>query len=430
MLNKLLFLAIFILTSQVSAQTILINDVRIFNGVDAKLSKGSVLVKDGIIEKISTKAIATPEGATVIVGENRVLSPGFIDLHAHLSLQYPLSQERFNPLVKGTYAGEAAKFYLESGFTTLRGAGGTHPDFAKAIEAGTIIGPRLYASGAIVSQTSGHGDFRHAHEPHPTLEGGSPYTAGRESIIADGVDQTLMAVRENLKSGATQIKIMGGGGVMSTYDPIHTLQPSPSEIRAAVQAASDWGTYVLAHSYTSAAVTRLVENGVKDIEHGLLIDDKTARLVKKHNAVINTQLVIFSSGSNLEGMSEVNKEKLIKVSKGLVNLIGLIKKHDILTGFSTDMIFGKYTDIGQEFTARAKYWTPAEVLTQATSNAAKIIRMSKLNRHGNFGEIREGWVADLVLINGEPLEDISILEDKDAGIPLVMKNGVIVKNQL
>lgn len=430
MLYKFLFLMLFALTTNINAQTVLINDVRIFNGVDAKLSKGNVLVKDGIIQKISTKDITPPDGALVIVGENRVLSPGFIDLHAHLSMQYPISQERFNPLVKGAYAGEAARFYLDSGFTSLRGAGGTHPDFAKAIEAGTIYGPRLYASGAIVSQTSGHGDWRLPHELHPTLEGKSPYLLGGEGVIADGVDQTLMAVRENLKSGATQIKIMGGGGVMSTYDPIHTLQPSPSEIRAAVQAASDWGTYVLAHSYTSEAITRLVENGVKDIEHGLLIDDKTAKLVKKYNAVINTQLVIFSSGATTEGMSEINKQKLIMVSKGLVNLIRLIKKYDILTGFSTDMIFGEYTDIGKEFTARAKYWTPAEVLKQATSNAAKIIRMSKLNRHGNFGEIREGWVADLVLINGEPLEDISILEDKETAIALVMKKGVIVKNRL
>jgi imidazolonepropionase-like amidohydrolase len=153
------------------------------------------------------------------------------------------------------------------------------------------------------------------HERHPTMSGNSSYLGGGESILADGVDQTLMAVRENLKSGATQIKIMGGGGVMSTFDPIHTLQPSPAEIRAAVQAASDWGTYVLAHSYTSEAITRLVKNGVKNIEHGLLIDDKTAKLVKKNNVVINTQLVIFSSGATTEGMSENNKQKLIMVSK-------------------------------------------------------------------------------------------------------------------
>jgi hypothetical protein len=168
-------------------------------------------------------------------------------------------------------------------------------------------------------------------------------------------------------------------------------------------------------------------NGVKNIEHGLLIDDNTAKLVKKNNVVINTQLVIFSSAPDIEGMTQDMKRKNALVSEGLQNLIRLIKKYDILSGFSTDLIFGKYTNIGTEFTARAQYWTPAEILKQATSNAAKIIRMSKLNRHGDFGEIREGWVADLVLLNGEPLEDISILEDKEAAIALVMKNGVIVK---
>lgn len=279
-----------------------------------------------------------------------------------------------------------------------------------------------------MSQTSGHGDWRKPHELHPTMHGISPYILGGEGIITDGVEQTLMAVRENLKLGATQIKIMGGG-VFSNYAPIHTVGPSPSEIRAAVQAAGDWGTYVLAHAYTSKAVTRLIENGVKNIEHGLLIDDKTAKLVKENNVVINTQLVIFSSEQVTEGMTQDMKQKNALVSKGLPNLIRLIKKHDILTGFSTDMIFGTYTDIGTEFTARVKYWTPAEVLKQATSNAAKIIRMSKLNRHGDFGEIRVGWVADLVLLNGEPLEDI-ILEDKEAATALVMKKGVIVKSRL
>ncbi|MFT5453293.1 MAG: imidazolonepropionase-like amidohydrolase [Enterobacterales bacterium] len=430
MLRNFLFLTSLILSTLVNGQTVLINDVRIFNGVDAKLKHGNVLVKDGIIKKISKSEIVVTDEAIVIAGNNRVLSPGFIDLHAHLSLQHPLIQMNADPLVKGVYAGEAARFYLDSGFTTLRGAGGTHPDFAKAIEAGTIYGPRLYASGAIVSQTSGHGDMRKSFEPHPTMEGNNPYLLGGVAIIADGVDQTLMAVRENLKSGATQIKIMGGGGVMSEYDPIHTLQPSPSEIRAAVQAASDWGTYVLAHSYTSEAITRLVKNGVKNIEHGNLIDDRTAKLVKKNNVVINAQVFLFSSAKNIANMSENNKKKLQMVSEGLVNLIRLIKKYDIMTGFSTDLIFGAYTDVGKEFTARSKFWTPAEVLKQATSNAAKIIRMSKLNRHGDFGEIREGWVADLVLINGEPLEDISILEDKETAIALVMKNGVIVKNRL
>ena len=423
-------LAIFVglISTAAFSQTVLIENVRIFNGVDHKLKPGHVLVVDGIIDKVSQDRIESPAGARVIDGGNRVLSPGFIDLHTHLAGQNPRSMDKYHPTVAGANAAAMAKHYLDSGFTTIRDAGGTHPDFARAIEAGVIYGPRLFPSGAVISQTAGHGDFRAPHDPHPTLVGGTPYLESGSSILADGVDQTLMAARENLKAGATQIKIMGGGGVMSEFDPIHSLQPSPDEIRAAVQAASDWGTYVLAHAYTSAAIERLVVNGVKCIEHGLLIDDKTAKLVADKGVVISTQLVIFRTLQDLPGISERNLGKLEAVLAGQENLIRLIKKYGIKTGFGTDFIQGGYTMLTREFTERAEYWTPAEVLVQATSESAEIIRMiGKLNRWGNFGEIREGWVADLLLINGEPLEDISVLRNPETGLALIMKQGGIVK---
>jgi imidazolonepropionase-like amidohydrolase len=218
---------------------------------------------------------------------------------------------------------------------------------------------------------------------------------------------------------------------MSEFDPIHSLQPSPAEIRAAVQAASDFGTYVLAHAYTSEAIRRLVDNGVKCIEHGLLMDDATAKYVKERDVVISTQLVVYRELKNLPGLSAANLEKLAIVLAGQENLVRLIKKYDITTGFSTDLISGMYPLLTREFTERALYWTPAEVLAQATSESAKVIRMSgKLNRHGNFGEIREGWLADLLLINGEPLEDISVLTDPAKNLALIMKGGEIVKSML
>jgi imidazolonepropionase-like amidohydrolase len=209
---------------QAGAQTTLIENVRIFDGVDDRLTPGHVLVVDGIIDTVSREAIEAPEGAITIDGGNRVLSPGFIDLHTHLAGQAPRAQEKWHPTVAGSYAADMARHYLDSGFTTIRDAGGTHPDFARALELGTIYGPRLFPSGPIVSQTAGHGDFRAPHDPHPVLIGGDPYSQQGGSVLADGVDQTLMAVRENLKAGATQIKIMGGGGVMSEFDPIHSLR--------------------------------------------------------------------------------------------------------------------------------------------------------------------------------------------------------------
>ena len=413
------------------ADTILIENVRIFDGVDAELDTGHVLVRDGLIDTVSAEPIDAPEGATVIAGNNRILTPGFIDLHVHLTFQMPAETLREHGTASGARAVAMAKFYLDNGFTTIRDAGGTHPDLARAFNSGEIYGPRVYPSGAVISQTSGHGDMRMPHEPNPAHGHGSPYDQGAFGIIADGVDAHLVAVRENLKNGATQIKIMGGGGVMSDYDPIHSLQPSPAEIRAAVQAASDWDTYVLAHAYTAEAITRLVENGVKSIEHGLLIDEDAAKLVKKEGAVISTQLYIFRQLLDSPYMTDFQREKAQLVRAGQENLIRLMKKHDITTGFSTDFIFGEYAALPGEFTERALFWSNAEVLHQATAEGGEIIRMAgKLNRHGNFGEIREGWVADLLLHNGEVLEDLSVLADPEANLALIMKDGEIIKAAL
>lgn len=413
--------------AETGSAPVLIRDVRIFDGTGSDLRAGHVLVRDGRIAQVSGTPIEVGDDVRVIDGGGRVLSPGFIDIHAHLSLQEPMEMFRADLTVAGARAAMAGAFYLDSGFTTIRDAGGTQPDLARAIEAGLVRGPRIYPSGAFISQTAGHGDARHREAPNPLMTGDSPYHLGNRLLLADGVDAHLTAVRENLKNGATQIKIQGGGGVNSEYDPIHTLQPSPPEIRAAVQAAGDWGTYVMAHAYTAEAIRRLVENGVRSIEHGLLIDDETAQLVAENDVVISTQVALFSDDKSDAELDENRGEKSRMVREGLDNLIRLIKEHDITTGFGTDFAFGDYTRIGEEFTARGNYWSPAEVLRQATSESAEVIRMSgKLNPHGDFGEIREGWLADLVLIDGEPLEDLSVLADAD-NIVLVMKAGEIVK---
>jgi len=431
MRNILLVAGVACLSMASHAESYLIENVRIFNGVDPRLTSGHVLVEDGVIADVSQSRITPPQGATVIDGGNRVLSPGFIDLHAHLTLNVPAGYRDAHGTALGVVASDVARQYLDSGFTTIRDAGGTHPDVAQLFNDGIAYGPRVFPSGAVLSQTAGHGDDRHRATPHPMLEGGSPYSPGDTMVLVDGVDKHLVATRENLRLGATQIKIMGGGGVMSDYDPIHSLQPSPAEIRAVVQAASDWDTYVLAHAYTSEAVQRLIENGVRCIEHGLLIDDETARMVKEYDVTISTQLVVYRALAELPGITQNNLDKLAVVLRGQENLVGLIKKYGIRTGFSTDLVFGMYPMLTREFTERALYWSPAEVLQQATSESAEVIRMAgRLNRHGDFGEIREGWVADLLVINGEPLEDISVLRDPENNLALIMKGGEIVKNTL
>ncbi|MCP3958938.1 MAG: amidohydrolase family protein [bacterium] len=413
--------------------SVLFKNVRIFNGVEPTLAEGHVLVSGNTIAQVSEAPIEPPAGARVIDGGGRVLSPGFIDLHAHVTLGTPKDMLRAHPWVRGAITGKVLESYLRNGFTTVRDAGGTHPELARAVDRGLLTGPRVYPSGAVITQTSGHGDFRMPHDPHPTLcNCGADHTlVDGFSVIADGEAQWLAAVRENFKHGATQIKIMGGGGVASDYDPIHTLQPTPEEIRAAVQAASDWGTYVMAHSYTSPAIRRLVENGVKVIEHGLLIDDDTARLCAEKGVVISTQIAIFRMGAELPGLTEENRAKMQQVLAGQDNLIGLIKKYGLKTGFGTDFVFGIYPRVNEEFAARADYFTPAEILRQATSENAEIVRMAgPLDPYGDFGEIREGWLADLVLIEGEPLEDITVLARPNESLVLVMKDGKIYKDSL
>ncbi len=409
--------------------SVLFRDVRIFDGVHAERSRGDVLVVGNRIERVAAGGgIAAPDGATVVEGRGRILSPGFIDIHAHLTMGLPKDAGDVHPWVVGAVAGNVAEAYLDQGFTTVRDAGGTHPDLARAVDEGLLVGPRIYPSGAVVTQTSGHGDFRPPNAPHPTLCGcGAGHTLSHGfSVIADGVPQTLAAVRENLKHGATQIKIMGGGGVASDYDPIHSLQPSPEEIRAAVQAAGDWGTYVLAHAYTSEAIRRLVENGVKVIEHGLLMDEDTAKLCAENDIVVSTQVRVFRLGAELPGMNDRNREKMAQVLAGQDRLMAFVKKYDLKIGFGTDLVFGTYGRLGEEFTARADYFTPAEILIQATSESAEIVRMAgRLDRYdGKFGEIREGWLADLLLFDGDPFADISILERPDESIAIVMKDGV------
>jgi len=413
---------------------VLFRNVRIFDGVDSDLPTGDVLVVGNKISRVAPGGgVRPPAGAAVIDGDGRILSPGFIDIHAHLTLSLPADQTDAHPWVVGAMTGVAARSYLDQGFTTVRDAGGTHPDIARAVDSGLFPGPRIYPSGAIVTQTSGHGDFRRPNAPHPTLcNCGTSHVLNHGfSVIADGVPQTLAAVREDLKHGATQIKIMGGGGVASDYDPIHTLQPSPEEIRAAVQAAGDWGTYVMAHAYTAEAVQRLVENGVKVIEHGLLIDEETARLCADKGVVMSTQVAVFRMGADLPGLTDNNRAKMQQVLAGQDRLIGYIKKYELKMGFGTDFVFGMYDRLGLEFTARREYFSPAEILRQATSESAEIIRMvGKLDRYERFGEIREGWLADLLLFEGNPFEDISILTRPAESLAVIMKDGALHKNAI
>lgn len=264
-------------------QTTLITNALIFDGVNEKILKGNVLIKDGIIQKVSQLPISTGEAPTVIDATGKFLMPGLIDAHWHSYMSCNTMMDLLTADAAYTQfkSGQEAERTLLRGFTTIRDAGGPSFGLKRAIDEGILAGPRIYPSGAIISQTGGHGDFRAVYdEPRPFDCCGLTHTEEiGAAIIADGVDAVTVAARNNLRLGASQIKLMTGGGVASLYDRLEDTQYFEEEIHAAVQVAEDAGTYVMVHVYVPRAIARAIHAGVKSIEHGHLIDEPTMQLI-------------------------------------------------------------------------------------------------------------------------------------------------------
>lgn len=419
-----------------SPPAVLIRNARVFDGKGDALVDGlSVLVVGNKIAKVAPGPVEAPAGTLVIDAAGRTLTPGFVDVHVHASAWVPGAQTRISSAWQiGVYMTRSLEEMLQRGFTTVRDAGGADGSIADLVERGIVNGPRIFPSGPALSQTSGHGDGRAPYAGHPYFTRTNEALAAKGlSWLVDGPDEVLRAVRENLKNGATQIKILAGGGVLSQFDPLHTVQYTPEEIRAAVAAAGDWGTYVMAHAYNVKSVRRLLENGVKQIMHGHLLDEDTVKLAAEKGAVIEFELVWVweeEEYGKAKGLSETNLAKVLEVKRGMNSLAGYIKKHHVLTGFGTDLVGNQHYQ-NKEFTLRAAHFTPAEVLRQATSEGYQVIAMcGPLNRYGRFGVIEEGALADLLLIDGDPLKDISILEKPETSLTLIMKDGKLFKNTL
>ena len=415
-------------------KSLLITNVKIFDGKSDALSKpSSVLVKGNKIVKIA-KSIPAPKQAKVIDGNGRVLMPGFIDAHSHV-MMLTLSFGEFlatDQFYQAYVAAQSAEKYLMHGFTTIRDMGGNSFSLKKAIDEGIVVGPRIFPAGALISQTSGHADHRLPSDPPPYNGGHSDlFVQQGHMAVADGEDEVLKAVREQLRRGATQIKIAVGGGTGSEADPLDVLEFSPREIRAAVQAASDWGTYVGAHVYNPDGIRRAIDNGVKSIEHGQLVDEKTMRLMKKKGIWLSPQVSAYTFIPR--GYTKDQQQKHKQAYNGIDNMFKIAKKIGFKKiGFGSDIIVDAkmFENINEEFVHRTKWFTPAEILRQATGNNGQILAMSGLRNpyKGKLGVIEEGALADLLLINGNPLDDISILTKYKENIALIMKDGVIYKN--
>jgi len=425
-------------TTLAGGATTLFQNVRIFNGKSATLSAPSnVLVRGNTIERISASPITVESNAKlrVIAANGRVLMPGLIDAHWHaLMVAAPqMLLMTANSSYLHLLAARQAEATLMRGFTTIRDLGGPVFGLKRAIDEGVMIGPRIYPSGAFISQTSGHGDFRFVFEVPRTL-GGPLSHSEIEGIaaIADSPDEVRLRAREQLRSGASQIKLMAGGGVASPYNPIESTQYTEPEIRAAVEAAENWGTYVTVHAYTPRAIRQAVAAGVKCIEHGHLIDEPTAKLLADKG--IWWSLQPFLDDEDAPPLSPQSRKKALEVFAGTDNAYQLAKKYKVKTAFGTDILFDARiaSRQGAILAKMVRWYTPAEALEMATADNGELMALSGfINPYpGKLGVVEEGALADLLLVDGDPLENIKLLEDADKNLLVIMKDGMIYKNTL
>src|SRR5580700_9805859 len=403
-----------------SPQPTLFQDVRIFDGRSATLSAPSnVLVRGNTIARISAGPIAVEANVRVIAANGRVLMPGLIYAHWHafMAATPQMLLMTADPNYLQLLAARQAAATLMRGFTTIRDLGGPVFGLKRAIDEGVTTGPRIYPSGAFISQTSGHGDFRFSFEV-PRVTGGplSHSEVGGVAAIAVSPDEVRLRAREQLRGGASQIKLMGGGGVASPYNPIESTQYTEPEIRAAVEAADNWGTYVTIHAYTPRAIQQAVAAGVKCIEHGQLIDEPTAKLLADKG--IWWSLQPFMDDENASPLvNPVSKKKAQEGFAGTENAYRLAKKYKIKTAFGTDILFDARVAgrQGAILARMVRWYTPAEALKMATADNGELMALSGfINPYpGKLGVVEEGALADLLLVDGNPLENIKLVEDPD-----------------
>jgi imidazolonepropionase-like amidohydrolase len=417
----------------------LFEDVRIFDGKSGQLSASmNVLVSGNTIEKISPDPIAIDgsPAAKIIAGGGRTLMPGLIDAHWHAMLVRPTPAQLLTDDVGylNLLAGAEATDTLMRGFTTVRDVGGPSFGLKRAIDEGIVAGPRIYPSGAIVTVTSGHGDFRQANELPRVL--GAPLSRQERTgaaMVADSPDEVRVRVREQLLQGASQIKLTAGGGVASPNSPLDASTFTEPELRAAVEAAENWGTYVTVHAYTPVSIQRAIAAGVKCIEHGHLMDEATAKLIGERGIWLSTQAFPDEMADAFPPGSQ-ERAKAFTVFAGTDKTIELAKKYKLKTAWGTDVLFSQRLAQRQgELLAKfARWYTPAETLAMATGTNAELLALSgKRNPYpGKLGVIEEGALADLLLVDGDPLANIKLLEDPAKNLLVIMKDGKIYKNTL
>ena len=424
----------------------LFKNVKVFDGKSDTLAEDFEVLVEGNFIKAVGPNLKADKSARIIDGGGRTLSPGFMTMHEHI-----ISNESFDDMLIRPYWDEiGAKMLIRAqdlfnmGFTTVRDGGAWCLGLKRAIDDGTAVGPRLLSPGSALTQTGGHGDFRLPYQNNPFFSPSSQHPEHSmlqylgAVVRADGEAEVRRAARANLSAGAHFVKVLGGGGVASPFDPLTSFQYSDNELKAAAEEARHFGTYATIHVHLDEAVSRAVKLGFKMVEHATVLTEDTVKLMADEDVTWSGQCALFLSDPETSPAysNETQREKARIVYNGMMKTTELIKKYNVKTTWGTDLIGPRkaYLELfPTEWTLRDKVFTPAENLQQATKNGGEAVALSGIKNpypDGPLGVIEPGAYADILLIKGNPLKDISILTRYEETINLIMKDGKIYKNEL
>jgi imidazolonepropionase-like amidohydrolase len=388
---------------------------------------GEILVEGDRIREISRKPIKAAK-ANVIDGGGRTLMPGLIDSHVHVALSDVVipNLEKIPLTLMTARAADLMRRMLDRGFTSVRDTGGADWGLKEGVDKGFLAGPRLFIAGRALGPTGGHSDGRRRTQLSTRCNccNALAFTMG----VADGISEVRKAVREEMRQGADQIKIMMSGGVASPYDPLDSLQFSMEEVRAAVEEAHAFGRYVCAHAYTPEAITRAAQAGVRTIEHGNLIDDSSAKLMAEKGMFLVANLVTYFEMKKRAAEFGMNADMLAKndlVIDGALRSLEICKRHGVPVAYGTDLLGQLQTEQSKEFEIRAQVVSPIEIIRSATTIGAKLLRMED-----KLGCLKADAYADLIALEADPLKDLGVFKGQGERIAMIMKGGALHKNRL
>jgi imidazolonepropionase-like amidohydrolase len=435
---KLVSVAIILATTVVSLPAIadedsryLFNNVAVWDGTSEALQPGmNVLIEGNKVAQISGDAISAA-GATVIDGNGRTLMPGLIDMHTHVMFPQglPAHETEWVAATSGALAHQTFSQYLKMGFTTLRDMCGP-ANLAKAISAGILSGPRLYSSGGCLGTTGSHTDWGVGTDQ---LGDVSNHMRSLNSWVVNSPDEMRAAARQNFRDGATFLKVMVGGGVASAFDPLESMTITKPELEAAVEVAESFDSFVCIHVYHGAHINIAIDAGVKCIEHGFLMDEKTMRRMVREDIVLSAQAFMsytaFQDPAGIPGFGPEQVAKGIMVNKGADNMFAWAAEHEVDMFAGSDMFtYDAVPNATQNITQLERWFTPAQALRASTSTAGKwLMKTGPKNpyKEAQLGTLVEGSYADVILVDGNPLEGTKVLEDYENTIDFVMVDGKV-----